>query len=345
MAKLLVVVTFVTLFICLVAGGITHNHHHPPGSKHKQCHFQTEKASYDLRLLVREMNKQDWSMVDEKTQSTFFFNPCGGVHNPLCPEDSALCEITDKNAAISFGSSKDMTWAEAENGVELTYANGELCNNDVPRKTLVQMTCNEPTSDKTTQTSVITEIALDTCLVVIRIKSPYACPVEQLCTVFNKDQCESSEGLCNWSHHNNTCAISSTPCFRFGRHHLSAAAVVGIFASLGILFLCGLSLCVCACCIRRRRRERALLPTHKRSKTIKKKVPKKKVVEPVKEEEQENVIPMTEMPAPQYIYQPLNPYSGMPYSQGNPYGVMTKDGVMPCQFVQFIPQNPSIQNQ
>jgi len=110
------------------------------------------------------MNGKDWELRDEKTQSTFFYNPCGGVHNKACPPGSALCEITNKDIAISYGSAAELTWAEgmfvlklskiihlcpnylregqAETGsVELTYANGEKCDNGMARKTLVQMTC------------------------------------------------------------------------------------------------------------------------------------------------------------------------------------------------------------
>jgi len=58
------------------------------------------------------MNGKDWELRDEKTQSTFFYNPCGGVHNKACPPGSALCEITNKDIAISYGSAAELTWAE-----------------------------------------------------------------------------------------------------------------------------------------------------------------------------------------------------------------------------------------
>jgi len=320
---------FLVLFAAIVevSGFGHHNHHKPPEYKDKQCHYQTDKGSYDLRLLVRDMNGKDWELRDERTQSTFFFNPCGGVHNTACPPGSALCEITNKKAAISYGNSQELTWAEgqADGTVELTYANGEKCDNGIPRKTLVQMTCSKPTSDKMSQQTVITDMTLDDCLVTLKLKSPYACAMEQLCTVYDKEECEASQGLCAWQkdHHNGKCVVTTASCFKIGRHHLSLAAVLGIFGSLSVLALCGLTLCLCVCCARRRRARKMALPTKKKSKTVK---------------QQE------EVPSPQFIYQPLQQLQGgYPghYAELNPYGLQLKDGVA-IPMVQFLP-NPSVQ--
>ncbi len=70
------------------------------------------KISSCSQSFLRDMNGKDWELRDEKTQSTFFYNPCGGVHNKACPPGSALCEITNKDIAISYGSAAELTWAE-----------------------------------------------------------------------------------------------------------------------------------------------------------------------------------------------------------------------------------------
>jgi len=302
-----------------------HNHHKPGPTAHKSCQYQTDKGSYDLRLLVRDMNGKDWELRDEKTQSTFFFNPCGGVHNKACPPGTALCEVTNKEMAISYGNAAELTWAEGqEESVELTYANGEKCNDGMARKTLVQMTCSKPTSDKMTQQTVITDMSIDECMVTLKMKSPYACAVEQLCSVYDKEECESSQGLCAWDskQENGKCALATSSCFRFGRHHLSAAAVIGLFGGVSVLAFCGLTLCLCVCCARRRRRLAAnkTLPT--KAKTSKK----------VAKDETE----MEELPQPSFVYQPLQQLQGYPgnFAEMNPYAQ-----------VQFVPiPSTTVQN-
>jgi len=325
----LVAVLFVAFLVVASSFG-HHNHHKPPKTGQKQCHYQTDKGSFDLRLLVRDMNGKDWELRDERTQSTFFFNPCGGVHNPACPPDSALCEITNKQLAISYGSAAELTWAEGhEDSVELTYANGEKCDNGVARKTLVQMTCSKPTTDKMSQLTVITDMTIDDCLLTLKLKSPYACAVEQLCTVFDKEQCESSQELCAWrkDHHTGKCVVTTSDCFKIGRHHLSFPAVVGIFGSLSLLAFCGLTLCLCVCCIRRRKLRRAAKTLPTKTKNV---------------DKQED---LEEVPQPQFIYQPMQQLQGAypgNYAELNPYGLQLKDG-MAIPMVQFVP-NTSVQN-
>ena len=50
-----VVVFGILLLVALVSAGehFGRHDHHKPEKLHKQCHFQTEKGSYDLRLLMR----------------------------------------------------------------------------------------------------------------------------------------------------------------------------------------------------------------------------------------------------------------------------------------------------
>jgi hypothetical protein len=308
------------LFLCVqVAFGRWghHQHHKPPSDSNPLCHFQTDKGSYDLRLLVRDMNNKDWELRDEKLKATFFFNPCGSVHNTECPEGSALCEITEKNIAIDFGRAENLTWAEAQDaGVELSYSSGEPCANDVPRKTLVQLSCSKPTADKQTHRTVITDLTIDECLVTLKVSSPYGCPVEELCTVFDKKECEASEGLCGWAK-GDKCVHTSTSCFAWGKHHIPIMSLLAIFIGTGLVAFFSCTVCVCAC-RRRRRNQKAVLPTTKKSKKASKKV--------VEEEVEQQI------PEPQFIYQPMQQYPGQQYGQGFAYPM-----------VQFVPT--TIQNE
>jgi hypothetical protein len=278
------------------------------------------------------MGKRDWELRDAAAKSTFFFNPCGGVHNKNCPQGSALCQINEKNIAVSFGRADNLTWAEAENGVELTYANGEKCPSDVPRKTLVQLSCNKPTKDKESHRTVINDLTIEDCMITIKVSSPYGCPIEELCSVYDEKECEASEGLCGWKH--DACTHTSTSCVRFGRHHISLLAFLGIVVATALTTLFTCMVCLCACCRRRRRRcqrQNGILPS------TNKKCCKSKKSEKVVEPEEQSV------PEPQFIYQPLQQYPGQQYAQLNPYGFQTKEGVA-YPMVQFVPTT-SIQNE
>jgi len=343
--KQFVILLALFFFVQLALGRYGHHHHHSVSHENKKCHFQTDKGSFDLRLLMRDMNGKDWELRDAESKSTFFFNPCGAVHNDACPSGAALCQITDKNIAISFGSAEDLTWAEIpEQGVELSYANGEKCDNGIPRKTVVQMTCGKPTAEKDSHQTVITGISLNECLVTLTVKSPYGCPVEQFCTVFDAAECKASESLCNWSEKDDkeTCKPATTACLQFGSHHISVHAIVAIMSCFGVLGLCLASVCLCGCCMKRRqrvlRRRRRVLPTTNNKKQ--KKSASKKVVEQPVEEEPVNI------PPPEFIYQPMQqlPPMGAAYAQLNPYQWMqAQEGGVAIPMVQFVPSY-SVQN-
>jgi len=295
-----------------------HKHHN---GKSSSCHFQNDKSTFDLRLLMRDMNGKDWELIDESTKTTFLFNPCKPVTDDRCPTNSALCAVED-TTAVSFGMADQKQWTEVENGVEISYAGGSDCSNGVPRKTVMQLLCSQPSMDQTTHKTVLTEFKSEECMVTASITSPYGCPVEQLCSVYGQPECEASEGLCNWKE--GKCAHSASNCVKFGRHHLSFAAIFGIVGSISALALCGLSACLCMCFVRRRRilrqRRQTALPVAKKAKSV----------------ETEEQLEMPQMSS--IVYQPMQ-QMGVPFPQiYNPMVFQTREGV-----VQFMPT--SIQNE
>jgi len=324
------VLVLVALFLCVQAafGSFRHHHHHKPSnsnskvsSDHGSCSYQTDKGSYDLRLMVRDIDGKDWELKDQATQASFFFSPCGGVHTEKCDKDAAMC-LVNQDQAVDFGRADNISWAEHPNGgVEITYGNGDACPNGVPRKTLVQLTCSKPTTDKDTHRTVITDFEVLPCQITLKMTSPYGCPVEELCSVYNEEECQASEGLCGWK--NDACVYQSVSCFQVGRHHLPLGAFVGIIAAVPLLLLT----CIACCCCCRRRRMRKLqqqteLPTiNKKSKKAKK----------AEEEVVEAGIPET-----QFIYQPLQQYPGQYAQQGMAFPMVQ---LMPMQVA------PSIQNE
>lgn len=316
--KNLLVLLAIWLCIQSVIGFRHHEHHKPEGSKHskgRHCSYQTDKGSYDLRLLVRDMNEKDWELKNQKNHYSFFFSPCGPVHNKDCGKDSAMCLINEKNIAVSFGKASNVTWSEMNSGgVEIIYGDGEKCDNDVPRKTVVQLTCSKPTQDKETHRTVITDLSYEGCLVTFKISSPYGCPVEELCTVYDQKECEASEGLCGWK--DGSCVFQSIDCWRIGKHHISATAFIAfVLGSTALFALTCLACCCCCSHVRKRRRQRAgVLPTSAKKSN--------------KEEEEFQ----QEVPETQFIYQPLQQYPG----QYTP-------GAFPM--VQLVPMEVSIQNE
>jgi len=251
------------------------------------------------------MNEKDWELRDQKSHSAYFYNPCGGVHNNHCPQGSAFCVVNDKAIAVDFGRADNISWVEGTNGgVEITYGDGERCANDVPRKTMVQLSCSEPTKEKETHRTVITDLTYEECSITLKVTSPYGCPVEQLCSVYEKKECEASEGLCGWK--DGACVYTSTSCLQFGRHHLPLVTFFALVTG-SIIFL-SISCVACMCCCRRRRNRRnSVLPTTTEKKCCRKSSKKPKKTAPQEEEVQ--------IPETQFIYQPMQQYPGQ-YAQG-----------------------------
>lgn len=236
-----------------------------------------------------------------------------------------MCVVKDDQAGVVFGSADNITWAEHPNGgVEITYANGDKCSNGVPRKTLVQITCIKPTQDKTTHRTVITDLAVEDCLITFKLTSPYGCPVEELCTVYDEDECKASEGLCGWK--DDACVYQSVSCFQIGRHHLSLGAFVAMVATVPLfLFTC----LGCLCCCRRRRMRRLQQQSELPMTTIKKTKTNKKA---------KKVAEVAPIPETQFIYQPLQQAYPGQYAQGMSYPMVQ---LMPVQ----VAAPTSIQNE
>lgn len=97
--------------------------------------------------------------------------------------------------------------------------------------------------------------------------------------------------------------MTTASCFKIGRHHLSLPAVLGIFGSVSLLALCGLTLCLCVCCVRRKNRK-AALPTKRTKKTTKQQ-------------------PQEDLPQPQFIYQPLQQLQGSVFPVSQQQKVLT----------------------
>jgi len=214
------------------------------------CRYKsTTGLEYDLRLLVHKAIV-DYQFFDPATRNTFYFRPCGMVKTTGC-EASSVCMVNANGKAVNFGTTTAIQWADgSENGasIEASYGLGELCNNGVPRKTIVEYVCNLKA-----QKSSITGVTYDDCSATFVLESPYVCPVANYCkSLGSPEACSSQDGLCKWKE--GQCMHDDKPCGLAGHFsHAPALFAIILITSTGALLACTLGLCICAC---RRRRAR-----------------------------------------------------------------------------------------
>jgi len=312
--------------------GHGHLHHKGPSTKYPTCHFMGEKSTFDLRLFMRDLQGNDWEVTSSSANtaapgSAFYFNPCSAVSRDPCPKDSALCQITPKGEAISFGNVTTVQWAEVDAGFQLTYDDGEMCNNGAARKTVVLFTCSEPNTELSTHITSLDDVVVDDCQVTITVTSMYGCATEQLCTVFNKPSCDHSEGLCEYNSKQDTCSMAAVECTRIGHHHLSHGAILGACVAAFSLLICVSGCCALVCRKRRqcRARRNGACRLARLSRRMKKAEAATPAPAPVKTVDEESVVPLEEqqqavyipMQQPVYVYQPQQGYYA-PYAVGMP---------------------------
>lgn len=186
------------------------------------------KWYYDLSLLSKDYGKP-YSFTNSKGE-TYYFNFCEDLDDlsdisMKCPEDSAVCVNRD-SVWLNLGEAdeSDSMWADSpygsNQGIELTYGNGETCkeNTDTTYKTLIRLNCSS--SDELT----VVEASTDACFTTIVIRTRYACPVPAT---------DAHSDIYNY-------------------HHRSGSSF-GFFFMMFLLCSC----CICiTCCVRMCRRRR-----------------------------------------------------------------------------------------
>jgi len=314
MTKLVVLSLLVLL---LVPALFAHKKPHKEGKEHEEhdkeastgpiCHYRsTRGVDYDLRLLENNA-VVDYQFFDAASKSTFYFRPCGAVKTSGCDQGSSVCMINSAGKAVNFGSGQPL-WADGvENGasIEATYGQGELCNNGVPRKTVVEYVCNLQAP------SSIMSGSFDDCSASFVIETPYACPVVDYChSIDTSGICESQDGLCTWI--GGKCE-HKLGCAGWKRLSHSGVFVIILLTSAGVLLACTLCLCVCACRRRRRcRTSRTCRRFNKKAARKCNKVEKKRTNKGQEVEYAPFQMPFQLVPGG---FAPINPYSNI---QGYP---------------------------
>jgi len=230
----------------LESSGLTHPvdqsnstvHPHAMEGHHAHCIWMNEAGvKYDLNRVLP--NKQiDLAFIFSGNDSyNLFIRPCGPVVTSVCPPNASVCLVKDQKDGISFGTYLNKQFAQAADNesVEVTYGDGELCGNGVPRKSMVTYTC---TNGSTRIISVKSDD--DECFLEINIGlSERDCP-----TNLGKIDCHLPEK----------------------QRHRSNVFTIVMFSSMALLMSFFLCFALCAC--RRSRRLRAL--SHRK---VSKKIP------------------------------------------------------------------------
>jgi len=289
------------LVAALVASTLANNKHGESKKKeyNSRCHYTTTKGKqYDLRLLSL---KSGPLILNTTTQSSIFLDLCKPLdpHLTGCPKDTAVCEKTAKGMSISFGKFGKDNFNDGANGndLEAIFGEGEKCDIDAPRKTVVELKCKPVHS---------VQMKYEGCMLTLTIESPYACETKEICSQLSpkgKERCHNTAHLCEWDESKKQCVVAANCWYK---RHLSVPAFVGIVTSLVAFVACTAGICICAFCRRRRRcRMQTAMPLTP-IKKCKRKCKKDAVVA-----------------EPQYVYQPLQQLQGsiqfMPQQQYNPY--------------------------
>lgn len=175
--------------------------------------FDSPKASYDMSPLVKQMGSYFSADADTYDNFKFFFNICDAASPPATYPSNLCANVTDSTAAVYqvrnttnegfpgdctvLGRTTSQNWslidgANAINGVQLTYGNGDLCKETgLPRTYSIRFVCTEEVNP-TVPISVTDEP--ETCSYTVTYMSIYACPTE--CYITPNGMCDN-HGLCS----------------------------------------------------------------------------------------------------------------------------------------------------
>jgi len=228
-----------------------------------------------------------------------------------------MCAVSSAGKAINFGSVNAVQWSDGvEDGasIEAIYGNGELCNNGISRKTIVEYVCQ---MDKVETAQAIQSVTmLDACTAKMIVSSAYACPVTKYCaTLSTSDVCSNQENLCKWTSGKCIPASTCTGWRKLTSTENGGVVIIVVLACIGVALACTCGLCVCCCIRKKSRRNRKCVMSRGRcgKKNVSRSANKKKVV---KKEQEVEYAPF-QMPV-QLIpggFAPINPYSNI---QGYP---------------------------
>jgi len=221
-------------------------------TKNDPCKYtSTSGLHYDLTLYPYEMQH-----FQSSPSASIYMRPCSGIFSSGgsdCPEESTVCMIDSSGKAINFGSEHAVQWADGKDGsVEAIYGNGELCNNGIPRKTVVDYICTSAFDHKLVTSIIVNVTMIDSCTAHFIVDN--VCSIEMYCgSVHDSDDCSSKEvtkGHCKWNKTTSKCVYndekSNGKCYMFG--------IVLIVSGSTLLLLSVCSLCVC---LLNRRKSRA----------------------------------------------------------------------------------------
>jgi len=230
-----------------------------------------------------------------------------------------MCMINDASGkAVNFGSVNAVQWSDgSEDGaaIEAVYGNGELCNNGIPRKTIVEYVCS--ISKLETSQAIKSVTMIDECTAKMVVESAYACPVNTYCaTLKDSETCSNQEKLCKWTAGKCTPASGCAGWKSFTSSSSGGVLIILVLSCVGVALACTCGLCVCCCLRKKGRRNRKCMMARRCSKKNARSARSANKKKGVRKEQEVEYAPF-QMPV-QLIpggFAPINPYSNI---QGYP---------------------------
>jgi len=237
-----------------------------------------------------------------------------------------MCMVSAANKAVDFGSVKSVQWSDGvENGasIEAIYGNGELCNNGIPRKTIVEYVCD--LNKKSNSQAIVSVAMIDECTAKMIVESAYACPVKVYCaSIASSDSCSNQDKLCRWSSGKCEAATGCAGWRQLTEGESGGLVLIILVTLIGAAVACTCGLCVCCCVRKRRARKGKKCMMMRRCSKRNGKTPSKK--RSAKKQEQQEVeyapfqMPLQLIPGG---FAPINPYSNI---QGYPMVTLVAPG-------------------
>eukprot|EP01089_Gocevia_fonbrunei_P015634 TRINITY_DN461_c0_g1_i1.p1 TRINITY_DN461_c0_g1~~TRINITY_DN461_c0_g1_i1.p1 ORF type:complete len:337 (-),score=63.35 TRINITY_DN461_c0_g1_i1:65-1075(-) len=262
MARFAVVLLALVLLVSICSAK---HHHKGKEEKPHKCEFVNVNGTrYDIHLMD---TKSDHTYISSQGLE-IYFRTCGYVQHDGCDKHSSVCVIDSSNGkAVNFGTYKKIQFTEGSeaigSNVEGAYGYGETCSNGVPRKTVVQFTCNLAAKQ-----ALITGVDYTDCFLQLHVQSAHACPTAAFCAaITDKTNCKKQDDVCQWDSKTKTCGVCE---HGYGElHHFlhkhHADVLLPILLVTFLLIVLAFTCCLCVC-IRKKRAAKARSSVNKPAK-------------------------------------------------------------------------------
>eukprot|EP01105_Mastigella_eilhardi_P004805 TRINITY_DN1649_c0_g1_i1.p1 TRINITY_DN1649_c0_g1~~TRINITY_DN1649_c0_g1_i1.p1 ORF type:complete len:297 (+),score=82.37 TRINITY_DN1649_c0_g1_i1:255-1145(+) len=152
---------FAKLVLCVAVAAI---------GAHAACTYTSPTGySYDLSRLTHAAGAADITYAENG--STFYVNVCGTTTAACQPSTMSVCQQGGNKGYYGCGTLASQLFSGGEDGnsVKVSYSDGTMCGNGVPRSTHITLFC-----DKSVE-GVIDSVLESGCNYTMKMRSKYAC--------------------------------------------------------------------------------------------------------------------------------------------------------------------------